>query len=270
MLSASKIEQIKQILSQRPHSVAEIANSLGVSWKTADKYLDELCKTDGAISTHVFKNGLRGGLKIAFLNASAKDSGKLMKFLRRRIMNAREKTDFSPFEIYQYVDEKMKKAFWEAEETAFLEHGSEDINNLLLITRERYLSFSGDFSWIQHRQGGKHVLKTIQMLAEKGIRIQMLGRIDMKSIKGVEQLFSINERLGMDAIDIRHIEQPLRGAIVDDQQVRLVEALKSLEKTIYYEIRDPVWIKFVKDIFFEFYAVSVPAMKRAEELRKLF
>ncbi|MEM3364061.1 MAG: hypothetical protein QXS93_00960 [Candidatus Micrarchaeia archaeon] len=269
MLSPDKIDKIKQLLAQRPHSIIEIANSLEVSWKTADKYIDELCKTDGSISTHVFKNGLRGGLKIVFITADAKNKGQLMKFLYKRIMNANNKTDFSPFELYQYVDEKMKKAFWEAEETTFIEKGHEDINNLLQLAKNEYLSFSGDFSWVQSTEKGKKVMKTIVDVIERGTTIHMLGRIDTKSLNRVEQLLMLNKKFGMDAIDIRHVDQPLRGAIVDDKLVRLVETPAALKKTIYYEIKDPIWIRFVKDIFWDFYKVSVPAEKRIEEIRKI-
>ncbi len=269
MLNAERIERIKTLLVERPHSIREIATSLEISWKTADKYIDELCERDGSVGVHVFKDGMRGGLKIAFLSASARNSGQLMEFLHKRIVGVREKSDFSPFELYQHVDEKMKKAFWEAEGTAFIEKGSEDINNLLQSTQRNYLSFSGDFSWVQSRERGMEVIKTIEAVVRRGARIHMLGRIDIKSLASIERLLSMNEMLGVEAIDIRHIDQPLRGAIVDDKLVRLVESPPALNKTIYYEITDPKWVRFVKDIFWEFHKVSVPAQKRVDEIRKI-
>ncbi len=265
MLTQDKANAIRGLLAERPRSIKEISLSLGMTWKTANKYIEELCGQDNSIGVHVFKDGMRGGLKIAFLNSTRQDYEQLLSFMRKRILGAREKSEFSPFELYQHVDGSMKKAFWEGGEAAFLGHGTEDIDNLLQKSEKEYLSFSGDFSWVMSREKGKAVFNTIGKLAEKGVGIHMLGRIDVKSLASVERLMRMNEGV----IDVRHVDQPLRGAIVDDTVVRLVETPASLDKKIYYEITEPKWVRFVKSVFWEFHKVSVPADKRIDEIRKL-
>ena len=59
MLSNDIIKKIENLVSQKPRSIQEIANSIGKNWRTADRYIEEIEKNFGTISTRVFREGTR-------------------------------------------------------------------------------------------------------------------------------------------------------------------------------------------------------------------
>lgn len=271
-LSQDKINKVKSLVVERPHTTQEIASHLGVSYRTVNRYVDELIKLIPNIRVHTFRGGVRGGLKVVFWKSTEPVyESKPKQEILKKLMSHADKYEFSPFDVYQYVDPEHREAFWVGKKELYTSRGNEDINQLLLQTKQEYLSFSGNFSWVRTKEKKRRVIDTLKQLVKKKVSVRMLGRIDFQSAENVELLYEINRSLGFNAIDIRHIHQPLRGAIMDDHTLRLVEYIskKPPQKVIFYKITDREWVNFFRDVFWQYYERSIPAKKRFEDIRSV-
>ncbi|MCC7569879.1 hypothetical protein KO465_00860 [Candidatus Micrarchaeota archaeon] len=273
VLTHDKIKKIEELVFERPRSVSELSHCLEVSRKTCNRYLENITDLSPKLKTHFFKSGIRGGLKVIYWkNIFTSPVSKQQGLIQGQILSAKTKEEFSPFDIYQYAATEQRKAFWDDKTSSSIyEYGTENINKFLTSAKYEYLSFSGDFSWtLQKDKGPLLALKTLEKMALKGVSIKIIGRVEFNNIDNVEQLLSINKKIGKEAISIRHVNQPLRGAIIDDDFVRLTETFKFSEnkkRFVFYEIKDSEWVKFLKSIFWDIYNKGIPAEKRLKDLR---
>ena len=86
------------------------------------------------------------------------------------------------------------------------------------------------------------------------------------------KLWTINNKLGKDVIEIRHRYQPMRGALIDESLLRLTETPPTgpgEKKVIFYEIEDNEWVEWVKEVFWKMFQESIPADKRIEDLKSV-
>ncbi|MEK6845578.1 MAG: hypothetical protein AABY26_02370, partial [Nanoarchaeota archaeon] len=66
MLDSAITKKIEEVVYAKPRSIQEIAQLLNKNWRTADRYIEEIEKNFGTISTRTFRGGTRGALKIVF------------------------------------------------------------------------------------------------------------------------------------------------------------------------------------------------------------
>ena len=83
--------------------------------------------------------------------------------------------------------------------------------------------------------------------------------------------------MGYDAIEVKHIEQPLRGFIFDEK-VRLIEEKRkenyngeeiSEDLVLAYDIYDKDWVDWLEKVFFSLHSNSLPAENRIKDLEKI-
>src|SRR3989344_2515980 len=111
MLSNDIIKKIENLVSQKPRSIQEIANSIGKNWRTADRYIQDIEKNFGTITTRVFREGTRGALKIVYWASVEKISSSVFQEqLEEQIMRGKTKYEFSAFDMFQHMADKNKKA----------------------------------------------------------------------------------------------------------------------------------------------------------------
>ena len=55
MLDVQMINKIEEFVYDKPRSIQEIAEFIGKNWRTADRYIEEIEKNFGTISTRVFR-----------------------------------------------------------------------------------------------------------------------------------------------------------------------------------------------------------------------
>ena len=104
-------KKINDFVYQKPRTIQEIALLIGKNWRTADSYVERISQEQGTISTKTFREGTRGALKIAFWNNIEKiHSSSFQERLFKQIESGKGKRDFSPSDIYQYVDKTKKRA----------------------------------------------------------------------------------------------------------------------------------------------------------------
>ena len=149
---------------------------------------------------------------------------------------------------------------------------------MLRSAQEQILFFSGNLSWANLKQGDKEVIDVLEEIAAKDIPLKFLGRVDITSLKNIQKLIAINQRIGKERVEIRHCEQPVRAIIIDDKKAQFKEIKypedynrEELDKKtyIFYEIYDKEWIEWIRKVFWNLFRKSVPASKRIKDLNTI-
>jgi hypothetical protein len=276
MIRDEIVEKINEFVAKQPRSIQEIAEFLGCSWITADRYVEAISKKYGNISVKVFRKGTRGALKVVYPTPfQPLHTHIAQENLFEKIVGGRKKEDFRPFEIFQYA---KKKRFIVEKKNKEDETIDVDVAKHLASAREQVLIFSGNLSFINIVDKGVKVLDVIRNLARNGVVIKALARVEIPGINNIEKILAINKSIGMDAIEIRHAEQPLRGEIIDDKVARLREEWEEKRyKTgeleynlaVFYEIYDKEWVAWLQKVFWHIFNASVPAESRMKELNTI-
>lgn len=272
-------KKILQYVHAQPRAVQEIAKHLSKNWRTADSYVQKIIDESGQLAVRTFRGGTRGALKIVYWNN--KDSVHASEFQERlfkRIELGRRKRDFSPLDMYNYVAENKRSART-GSYTVGNELFNQDLSSFLKSAKQRILIFSGNCSFVNLQENGKSMLDVLQELADEGVDIKVLTRVDFASLGNLQKLLSINFALGKEAIEVRHCEQPLRGFLVDDNALRLKEEVNPDEykhgelpediRVILYDIRDSDWVKWTKDVFYNLFRTSIAGDKRVKDLKSI-
>jgi len=271
-------KKIVEFVHAKPRTVQEIAVYLGKNWRTADRYVERIMEEEGSLASRTFREGTRGALKIVFWNNVERIANtEFQERLLQRILDGRTKEDFSPLDVYQYVDAKKRSAFLEtqAAESARVE---QDVVSLFKSAKQQVMIFSGNLSWSHVVQGKTKVVDVLEELARKGIAIKILTRVDVASMKNLGVVQEINERLGREAVEIRHCEQPIRCVLIDTKharfkEVKYVENYKAGElkenTSIFYDIYDEEWLEWLQKVFWHMFRSAIPAPRRLETLKSI-
>jgi hypothetical protein len=279
MLDNELVKKIEGFVYSKPRSVQEVSSFINKNWRTADRYIEEIEREFGTISTRVFREGTRGALKIAFWSSIDKiSSSAFQEKLEEEIMRARWKEDFSVFDIFQFVPEKAKKVSLETEKSEERAAYTR-ISNIYNKVQKQLLIFSGNLSFIRFKdkKTGKSMLDTLDSLVKKGISIKVLCRVDIAGRKNVESVLALNYKNGREMVEIRHRHHPLRATIVDRQFFDMKETkeptgnIHELDKKIFifYNIKDREWVDWATRIFWKMFNSSIDAKKRLQELQRL-
>lgn len=277
MLKNEEIKKIEDFVYAKPRSIQEIAEHLEISWRTADRYIEEIETNFGTVTTRVFREGTRGALKIVYWASVEKISHSIFQEkLEEEIVKARRKEDFSAFDIFQHIEDKNKKALVQKateEEATDLK----ELTEMLNATEKQLIIFSGNLSFINLKNKNFDIINILDKLVKKGITIKVLCRVDLAGIENIEKLLSLNFKNGKEVIEIRHREHPLRAFIMDKKVFRIKEVkeptgrINELDKKvfIFYTIKDKSWTEWLSAIFWKLFSQSVDANKRLNELKKL-
>jgi len=278
MLDSTTIKKIEEFVYGKPRSMQEISQHIEKSWRTALRYVEEIEKQYGTISTRTFREGTRGALKIVYWASIEKVSSSVFQEqLEEQINKGREKYDFSAFDIFQHVSDKKKDAWIRNGKDEVSLGRLKEFEKLLLTTKKQILFFSGNLSFINYKDKKTDILAVLDNLVKKGINIKVICRVDIAGMENAEKLLSLNFKYGKELIEIRHKEQPLRVTVIDKDLVNLKEIKEptgrnhELDKKtfIFYTIKDKEWVDWLSRIFWKMFSQSVDARKRIEELKKL-
>ncbi len=268
-------KRINDFVYVKPRTIEEIAQHIKKNWRTANRYVDRIAEQEGIISTRTFREGTRGALKIVFWsNIDRIHSTSMQEKLFQRIETGRKKEDFSPFDIYQHIDENKKSAFMEQQEDEGATAINKDLPNLFKTTEKQIMLFSGSLSWANLKQSHFKTIDLFEELAKRNIPIKVIANVDLASINNVKKFLAINDRLGKQLIEVRHREQPLRAVVIDDKFTRFKEirdpSTSQKKKTfIFYGIYDREWIEWVQKVFWSLFTTAIPAEKRIKEIETI-
>jgi uncharacterized protein YfkK (UPF0435 family) len=279
MLNKELIQKINEFVYTKPRSIHEIAKFIKVNWRTANRYIEKMSKEEGMVSTTVFREGTPGALKVVFWNNIEKlHASEVQERLFKQIEFLKKKEDFSPSEIFQFVDKNKKKIRIMNEKQYNSPSNFKDFVDRLKEAERQILFFSGNLTFSNLAYHDKTIRNILEELGKEKISSKILTRVELAGIKNIEDVLSINKRIGYDAIEIRHCYQPLRTTIIDDKEAAFKEVLDpknyakgELKHKMYilYYIYDENWIEWLQKIFWHFFRSSIDAKKRIEEL-KLF
>jgi len=274
-INLEDVKKINSFVYEKPRTIHEIAQLIGRNWRTAESYVQQISSQMGTISIRTFRENTRGAVKVVYWNNTEPASmTQAQELLMRRIEAGRTKYDFSPFDIYQYVEKGRRSSFFEEQYEENI-NVKQDLIGSFRKAKRQALIFSGDFSWANLVQEGKKLIDIFEELARKGIHLSILANIDINSAENVRKVLGINEIVGKDMIEVRHCEQPLRAFVIDDRFAKLKE-MKSRKtrgspskrrKYIFYEINDESWVNWLQKVFWRFFSSSIPAKRRMEDLR---
>jgi len=277
MLNPTITKKIEDFVYAKPRSIQEIASYINKSWRTADRYIQEIEKEYGTITTRVFREGTRGALKIVYWASIEKIKGSIFQEkLTKEIETFKKKEDFSAFDIYQHVSDKNKIASLNQTEQE-AKTNLDELKYYLEKTQKQLLVLSGNLSWINLKNNKVNVFSIIENLVKKNISIKIICRVDLASMENIEQILSLNFKYGKELIEIRHSTQPLRALVIDNKLIRLKEIKEPTDKIhelskrlfIFYTIKDKGWVEWLTRIFWKMFSNSIDARKRIEELKKL-
>ena len=277
MLDEETRKKIIDFVSLQPRSIEEIAKHIGKNWRTANRYVDLLSR-NGFLAVKVFRKGTRGALKIVYINTLPYNFTILQSDLYDLIKTGRKKEDFSPFDIWQYIDDKKKRAFLEKERIGKELLLNKEMIRLIRNAKSEVLVFSGNLSWtrIALKEGEKKTF--FKKLINRGVSINILCRVDITSSQIIEDLLSINRSKRDKPIRIRHRAHPLRGIVVDNSLACFKEVRDPLDykpgeldkKTyILYEFFDKEWIDWIRKVFWEMFNKSIDVEERLKEIEKI-
>ncbi len=276
MIDRDTIKKIEEHVYTKPRTVQEIAQLINKSWRTADSYVDTIASETGNIAIRTLRGGTRGAVKIVYWNNIEKiHSSQAQERLFKQIELGRIKHDFSPFNIYQYVDEKKRTSFFEDQEEELI-NVKQDLAGTLRSAQRQVLFFSGNLSWANLKQQGKELTKVFEEITDKGVSLKFLANIDITSLANAQKINAINTIIGKERIEIRHCEQPLRAFIVDEKVVKMKETKSSSEPSkkgkntyLFYEVYDEDWIAWTQKIFWNFFRIGIPLQKRVKDLETI-
>ncbi|MGV8141101.1 MAG: hypothetical protein ACP5NW_01515, partial [Candidatus Woesearchaeota archaeon] len=260
----------------KPRSVHEIALHIQKNWRTADSYVEKIITEQGNLSVRTFREGSRGALKIVYWNNVEKiHSNDFQERLFKKIEIANDKKDFSPFDIYQYVEPGKRRAFLE-QQSDYTITSKQDLVGAMRRTERQLLIFSGNLSWVNAVQGKKNIIEIFEELASRNVSITVLCQVNLESIKNIQKLLGLNHKLHKNVIEIRHCEQPFRAFVVDDKFARFKESRtvenrkNSDDKTyIFYEVNDEEWVEWIQKVFWNLFRTSISADNRIKDIESI-
>lgn len=279
MLTKEVTKKINEFVYTKPRSIHEIAKFINMNWRTANRYVEKISKEEGTISTRVFRKGTPGALKIVFWsNIEKLHASEVQERLFKRIEMGRIREDFSPSEIFQFVDKNKKKLRVMNRKQYNSPSNFKDFTSFLKSAQRQILFFSGNLTFSNMAYHDKKIRHIMEELGKEKISSKILTRVELAGIKNIQDVFSINKRVGHDIVEIRHCYHPLRTTIVDDKVAVFKEVLDpkhyskgELKQKLYilYYIYDENWIEWLQKVFWHLFRGSIDARKRIEEL-KLF
>lgn len=278
MLDSKIINEIEEFVSLKPRSISEIATHIKKNWRTVDRYIEKIEKESGTISTRTFRGGTRGALKIVYWAAIESKKGTVFqKEMEEKILNTSNKNNFSCFDIYQHIEDD-KKSVWKKEgEDEFKIGRLRGFVELLRGAKKEVKFFSGNMSFVNFKNKELSLFEELENLIKRDVKIKIISSIDFPGIRNVEKALSLNSKYGKELVEIRHREQPLRVTIIDGETLNLKEVKEptgrdyELRKRlfIFYTIKDKEWAKWLENIFWKMWGVSIGSEKRLNELAKI-
>lgn len=279
VLDHQTIEKIKSLVYQRPRNINELAHALGKNWRTVDRYVDEIMQRTGNLRTHTFRGGTRGALKIVYWNNTEKIySSDVQEQLFKQIEIGVEKSDFSPFEIYQYVDADKRSAIAEEiENEKTYQYSVETLAPHFASAQKEICVFAGNLAFIHLKHNKKTIFEYMEECVERKVPIKIITLINLIDLENVERVLALNAGLREPLIKVRHAITPLRAYIFDDAVMKLGEITSGAKKkgqiqnmlAVYYEIRDAEWVAWMQKLFWKNFQGAIKSNLRIENLKSV-
>lgn len=279
VLDNQTVEKIKSLVYQKPRNINDIAIAIGKNWRTADRYVEEIMQKTGTIKTITFREGTRGALKIVYWNNTEKIySTDIQEDLFKKIESGINKSDFSPFEIYQYMDSDKRYAYYEEiQDENKYDYRIENLVPYFESAEKEVYILAGNLAFIHLKYKGKSVFEYMRECVERGIIIKIISYVNIIDLDNIEKILSLNSGLNEKLVEIRHEIMPIRAYIFDNTIAKFGEIAVGQKKkgqiqnkiALYYEFRDLDWIEWLHKLFWKKFQNAIPSNKRIENIRSI-
>jgi hypothetical protein len=278
-LNSETQKQIEEFVRQKPRNIQEIANHLEKSWKTADRYVKEIVEKEPTVEIRKFREGSRGALKVVYWSGRTQKFSSSFKDKLFSQLEAGSGKAFSPFDIYQCANKEEREAFVEKQEPE--DHSfKHDVISEMKKAEKEVLIFSRNLSWATMSQKDRDFTELFKELGEKGVDIRFIGRVDVGSMENAEELLSLNQEIGRNAVNVRHSNHSVRGFIVDEKIAQLSEVRELEEEYVrkrdpelttylFYYIEDKDWVEWLKKCFWKLNNTSLDGEERIKDLKTI-
>ncbi len=199
VLSQEITRKICNFIYKEPRTIQEIAQYINKNWKTAERYVEKIAEEQGTITMKTFRGGTRGALKLVYwANTENIHSFEFQKNLFKKIELGRKKYDFSPLDLYQHIDNDKRDAFMCQNRFSF----GKGFIEMLKKADSQILSFSGNISWINYEEDGTKAEEIVEKLMKRNVKFKIVSRVDVASIRNIDKLLDIQNKLGKDLVEI--------------------------------------------------------------------
>jgi len=271
MISQEKANEIIKLVEVEPRTIQEISKELGISWVTAEKYIEEFRKNTGLIDIKNIKAGYNV-IKLVY-STNKVSSTEIENILFTKIKSTNYKKDFSFMEIFQYVSKERSNGHL---------YKGEDFDPKLIfeyLDKSNFVYFlSGNLSFLKIKYKNENLIDKLETKIKNGLKIKIIARIDIDTLKNINLLLPLLQKYPK-SIELRHQLQPLRGIIFDCGHSIFKESkeeknfkLQELEKdiTLIYDIYDDTWINFFMNIFWYNYKTAIDYDKKIEIINRIY
>ncbi len=277
VLSKGDTDKIIAFVRKEPCLIQDIASYIGKSWVTAERYVSKISKDKGLIRLKTFREGTKGAIKVAYWNyPEIVQSDELRMKLFEKIKNTSNKKDFDALEIFQFVNPRKARVFYEHYTDPLISE-KQRIIPFLMQTKDELFIFSGNLSFLNIIENKKKVISALEELLKRKVLVKILCRVDVASLSNINLIEKLIKK-HTNQIELRHCLHPLRGFIIDNKSVRLKEEKSSqdfkkdeLEKNmrIFYEIYDAEWVDWMQNVFWNLFRNSIDYKKRINIIEKI-
>lgn len=267
MIDKKATSMIQEFVHSEPRTIQEIAKHLNVNWKTAERYVERITADYGTLAVKQFRGSSKSSIKLVYWNAFSESSDLVQENLMRRILEARKKTEFRFFDVFQYcLPQLSAMESASSNPDALKEKQMADVINK---TKDELLVFSGNLSWINFKKTRDALMKAI----DRGVSVRIITRLDIATINNYKKAAQLS-----DEITIKHREQPLRGILADSSVCQMSDVWQAsaykqeeLPSDLYvsYLVKDKKWIAFLRKLFFTMYNSAPETEMRVGALKRL-
>ncbi len=271
MISQEKANKIIKLVEEEPRTIQEISKELGISWVTAEKYIEEFRKNTGLID---IKNIKAGYTTIKLVYSTNKiSSNDIENNLFVKIKSTNYKKDFSFMEIFQYVPKDLSNGY------SFKGEDFDPKPIFEYLDKSNFVYFlSGNLSFLKTKYKNESLIDKLEARIKKGLKVKIIARIDIDTLKNINLLMPLLKKYPA-SIELKHQLQPLRGIIFDCGHSIFKESkeeknfkLQELEKdiTLIYDIYDEIWINFFMNVFWYNYKTAIDYEKKLEIISRIY
>jgi hypothetical protein len=267
---------ITSLVSGEPMIVPELAErvqkmfKLEIDPRTMARWCEEL-ESEGFVKTKVLRE-MRSPVTLVYWNWG-RDEQDFLEKIKAKITAREHAEEFHPSEIYNAVKSGKKD-----EDHSYKSGGS--LGSALEVASDEILFFGGDYSTT--KSFSKEFEEAL-MDKKRGLKFSGIARVERGNRQNFEFLTKLMERPELRGrLGIRHFEQALRGVIVDQRTVELVE-VTPLGKTLIvwkdstprpkeeyeytsYRIWDAKWVAALVRLFWGMYNNGINLNDRLNDL----
>ena len=202
----------------------------------------------------------------------------MKNFLLQRIINGRNKGDFSVLDVVQNINQEKRKVSYLSNDYYHSQKNISEFWASLKKAKNQILFLSGNLSFTDIGNKYKEFIELIRSIVKQGVKIFILARVDISDMNKIKELLAINKSGYSGTINIRYAHQPLRCTIIDENTCFLKENVDFYTSTpnkdhqsatFIYTLTEQEWVEWLAKVFWHLWHGSIDAERRLMVLEEI-